>query len=158
MKAFVLQYLMPVLIIAISSSCSNEAAYKDASFKNITELNYGTSFGFCNGFCKHDVTIRSTKATYICYSWYPTVQTVTRTENLRTSALDSIYSVNTSAFFNLPETIGCPDCADGGAEWLEIELPNGNKHKVTFEYYNEPTSIKDQIRKLREVLSKNKCN
>jgi hypothetical protein len=151
MKTFIPRYMLPVLILLVSS-CTNDAGYK-----NITRLNYGTSFGECVGFCKHEVTIRSNKATFTCYSIYPTAQTLTKTDSIKITTLDSIYSLNTSTFFNLPETIGCPDCADGGAEWLEVELTNGTKHKVTFEYQHEPTSLQNQIQKLREVLSKNEC-
>jgi len=82
---------------------------------------------------------------------------LTKDTILKSSAVDSINSINTTSFFKLPETIGCPDCADGGAEWLEIILLNGKKHKVTFEYRNEPTQLKNQIIKLREILSKNEC-
>ena len=152
MKTVILQYLVSALIFVLSS-CSNEAVYN-----TITQLNYGTSFGECIGFCKHELTLKSNKATYTCYSYYPTIQTLTKTDSIKKSALDSIYNLNTSAFFNLPATIGCPDCADGGAEWLEIQLVNGNKHIVTFEYNNEPPSLKNQIMKLRELFSKNKCN
>lgn len=139
-------------MILFLSSCSNDAVYK-----NIKQLNYGTSFGECIGFCKHEVTLKTNKATFKCYSVYPTLQTLTSTDSIKGSAVDSIYSLDTNSFFNLPETIGCPDCADGGAEWLEVELTNGTKHKVTFEYQNEPASIKNQILKLREILHKNEC-
>lgn len=142
-----------VSMSSILLSCSNDAIYN-----NIVQLNYGTSFGECMGYCKHDVTIKSNKATFNCYSWNTTMQTLTKTDTIKSDALDSIYSMNTKSFFNLSETIGCPDCADGGAEWIEIELTNGNKHKVTFEYSHEPTILKDQIKKLRELLSINGCN
>ena len=152
MKTLIPRNILPVLILLVSS-CTNEAVYK-----NITRLNYGTSFGECVGFCKHDVTLLANKATYTCYSAYPTTQTLTKAESLRSSALDSIYSLNTTTFFNLPETIGCPDCADGGAEWLELKMLSGETHKVTFEYFKEPDFIKPQIEKLRKILSENNCN
>jgi len=151
MKTFAKQYLLPAVILFLSS-CSNDAVYK-----NIRQLSYGTSFGECIGFCTHQVALKTNKATFTCYSYYPTQQTLTSTDSIKGSAVDSIYSLDTTAFFNLPETIGCPDCADGGAEWLEVELTNGTKHKVTFEYQHEPASLKNQILKLREVLHKNEC-
>lgn len=151
-KTHIPQLLVQVFMIISLLSCSNDVLYKD-----IAQINYGTSFGECVGFCKHDVTLKKNKATFRCYSWYPAAQTVTKVDSIRNLTSDSIYSLNTTAFFNLPGTIGCPDCADGGAEWLEIELTNGNKHKVTFEYHHEPTLIKTQIIKLREVLSSNEC-
>lgn len=142
-----------IIVIALVSSCSNELIYN-----NIAQINYGTSFGMCVGFCKHEVTIKSNKATYNCYSRHPTTQTITKTFSISNSTLDSICKLNTASFFLLPETIGCPDCADGGAEWLEIELSTGEKHKVTFEYFKEPDFMKPQIEKLRNLLSKHNCN
>lgn len=153
MKIFIRLFPKLVLMIAIMPSCSNDVIYN-----NITQLNYGTSFGFCTGYCKRDVTIKSTKATFTCSSWYPDVQKLTKTDTVGSSAVDSICNLRTKSFFNLAETIGCPDCADGGAEWLEIELTNGKKHKVTFEYRHEPESIKEQIMILRKILNKNNCN
>jgi hypothetical protein len=131
-------HILIVLTIAVLPSCTNEI------YNNIARINYGTSFGECVGFCKREVTIISVNATFNCYSWYPTTQTVTNTLILDSTKLDSISRLNTSSFFELPEVIGCPDCADGGAEWLEIELTTGETHKVTFEYYKEPDFIKPQ--------------
>ncbi len=50
----------------------------------------------------------------------------------------------------LPKTIGCPDCADGGAEWIEIQSIDIHK-KVTFEYLNEPNSLTALVTELREL-------
>lgn len=40
--------------------------------------------------------------------------------------------IDVSAFQALNEQIGCPDCADGGAEWIEIQVGDTVK-RVTFE-------------------------
>lgn len=58
------------------------------------------------------------------------------------------------AFFELPEVIGCPDCEDGGAEWVEMKLQNGDKHKVYFEYLREPDVLKKLLAKLRSEMDK----
>ncbi len=63
-------------------------------------------------------------------------------------------TVDLNDFFSLPEIIGCPDCADGGAEWLEIEDFSGKKYKVTFEHGNTPLEIKNAIAALREQYEK----
>jgi len=152
MKNYIHQVIAILFIVISFSACSNDVLYK-----NIAQINYGTSFGECIGYCKHEVTIKSKAATYQCSSWSPTEQILTKDTLINSSTLDSIGNFSTSSFFKLPVSIGCPDCADGGAEWLEIILLNGDKHKVTFEYHNEPTLIKDQIIKLREILNKNEC-
>ena len=152
MRTLIQQILAIFITVTSLAACSNDVIYK-----NITQLNYGTSFGECIGYCKHEVTIKSKSATFKCSSWDVTMQTLTKEALISSTTSDSIYRFNTTSFFKLPETIGCPDCADGGAEWLEIILPDGDKHKVTFEYHHEPASIKDQIIKLREILNKNEC-
>lgn len=125
----------------------------------IKQIKYGTSFGECLGYCKHDMILSSGLTTYNCSGWSDTVKIITHDQVLTVSAWNSITTnLDSRSFLKLPETIGCPDCADGGAEWIEIELMNGNKHKVTFEYMNEPTLLKNSLIKLREMLGKNKCN
>lgn len=153
MKNFTYLPVNLAFMIVLQSSYSNDGIYN-----NIVQLKYGNSFGKCIGYCKHDITIKSTMATYTCSGWAPTVQTLTKTDSIKNSTLDSLCRFNTNSFFNLAETIGCPDCADGGAEWFEIVLTNGKIHRVTFEYYNEPANIKEQIILLRKILNKNVCN
>jgi len=124
----------------------------------IIQIKYGTSFGECTGYCKHDLVMKSNAVIYNCSSWNASIQPITHTDFLNAATWDGLkISLNTKDFFNLPSTIGCPDCADGGAEWLEINLKNGNTHKVTFEYNNEPALLKNYILKLREMLSSNEC-
>ena len=52
-----------------------------------------------------------------------------------------------NAIKDLPERIGCPDCADGGAEWLELSRSNETK-RVTFE---PPAGLPQQAALLAEL-------
>jgi len=131
---------------------------KTLTSSEIIRVKYGTSFGECIGYCKHDLDMKIGEIIYNCSGWNTNVQPITRTEVLSTAIWDGMkININVPDFFALPTTIGCPDCADGGAEWLEIELKNGNTHKVTFEYNNEPALLKSYIIKLREMLNTNDC-
>ena len=57
----------------------------------------------------------------------------------------------------MDDIIGCPDCADGGAEWLELGFEDRVK-RVTFEYMNEPEQLGDIIPELRILMeSFNDC-
>ena len=50
---------------------------------------------------------------------------------------------------------GCPDCADGGSEWVEI-THEGITKRVTFEAYNsipENNELVIQLRELRTYYS-----
>jgi len=143
--------LLGLCLFACTSSYENDSA--------IIQVSYGTSFGMCVGYCKQDMTLKSGIATYRCASWNDSVQPITRTEVLNAAVWDSVKAnLSPNIFFDLPQRIGCPDCADGGAEWVEIELANGESHKVTFEYRNEPTFLKNYLVKIREIKSKNDCN
>ncbi|MDO8435184.1 MAG: hypothetical protein Q7S89_00695, partial [bacterium] len=59
-------------------------------------------------------------------------------------------ALDVKKFNLLPERIGCPDCADGGAEWIEIFDGKATK-KVTFEYGASISGIDPFITKLREI-------
>jgi len=139
---------VPLLIFMLVLSCSNNN--EDGV---IVQISYGTSFGECIGYCKKDLIIKPGRVIYSRSSWYPVIRTITNTNDLGENDW-SFFKTNIllSPFLNLPKIIGCPDCADGGAEWIEIELDNGVKHKVTFEYHNEPSVVKSYIVELRKLL------
>ena len=57
-------------------------------------------------------------------------------------------NIHFDKFIKLDNVLGCPDCADGGGEWVEIKR-NGRTYKVTFEYGNEPKDLSNIIGLLR---------
>ena len=153
MKLKRFQLFLIILFVAFTTSCSNESLYR-----NVAQVNYGTSFGMCVGYCKRDVSIDSVYTSYGCAGWTKEVEPTLYKVQTTKSAWDSVkVLINNKAFFELPATIGCPDCADGGAEWVEVKLLNGTAHKVVFEYYNEPQQLQGSIAKLRQIAGKNKC-
>lgn len=142
-----LLYCLFLMVLVIS--CAKEEDKK--SFK----LNYGTSFNMCIGYCKKSMSLEAGYITYNRSEWVNTIETITCKEVLDNN--DWIFfneQLDISVFLKLQETIGCPDCADGGAEWIEIEQANGNKHKVTFEFMNEPSEMKGYIDKFRELAGR----
>ena len=153
MKLKRVQFFLVILLVTVISSCSNESLYR-----NVVQINYGTSFGMCVGYCKHDVSIDSVYTSYSCAGWTKELEPTLYKVQTTKSAWDSVkVLINNKAFFELPATIGCPDCADGGAEWVEVKLLNGTAHKVVFEYYNEPLQLQGSIAKLRQIAGKNEC-
>jgi hypothetical protein len=70
--------------------------------------------------------------------------------------LESIQKmINIEDFFKLNEIYGCPDCADGGTEWIEIITADKKTKKVTFEFGKNVPEIEKLInllRKEREAL------
>ena len=153
MKLKRFQLFLIILLVAFTASCSNESLYR-----KVAQVNYGTSFGMCVGYCKREVSIDSVYTSYSCAGWTKEVEPTLYKVQTTKSAWDSVkVLINNKAFFELPATIGCPDCADGGAEWVEVKLLNGTAHKVVFEYYNEPQQLQGSIAKLRQIAGKNKC-
>ena len=111
----------------------------------------GTSFGECVGYCKKELVITSEKMTYIKSSWdgsTPEVRNELVTSSEKWNIL--INNLKEDKFNSLPEVIGCPDCADGGAEWIEIFDGKTNK-KVTFEYGASISEIDSLVKELREI-------
>ena len=140
-----------ILLLLMSISCQK----KDEDESSIIQINYGTSFGMCIGYCKKEVYIKSGNVTYKHSGWMDSIITKTCSDSLPQENWSSLLSgLDTKKFFDLPGTIGCPDCADGGAEYVEIETFSGDKHKVTFEYLKEPELLKNTITDLRKQAEK----
>jgi len=141
-----------LLVVGFGMSCEKNDV-------EISQIKYGTSFGMCVGYCKREILLKSGSVTYSRSGWIDTIETISCTELLSELSWNSFKSVlDSKKFFELPQIIGCPDCADVGSEWIEIEALSGKKHKVTFEYMNEPDELKDCIIGLREqIVESNHC-
>ena len=123
--------------------------------KDIVSISSGTSFGFCRGYCQRSINIKTDPYKLIArkepnfpQDEYPPVVkqfpfTLAEWKNL-TNLVDP------QGFRALNDTIGCPDCADGGAEWIEIKWPSLTK-RVTFEFGKTINGFKALIEALRQI-------
>lgn len=153
MKNLVKKATILLFFLIVLCSCT-----KNENSDSLVQIKYGTSFGECIGYCKKDLTLKSGTVFYKHYGWVNTVEPITYSDILEENIWSYLKEkLDIASFMALPTTIGCPDCADGGAEWIEIELVNGDKHKVTFEYYNEPNAVKNYISELREMMKNFEC-
>ncbi|MBI2547997.1 protease complex subunit PrcB family protein [Candidatus Woesearchaeota archaeon] len=119
----------------------------------IKTIKYGTSFGECRGYCKRELTIMPppeiTKITYSKYNTNYSLPDINDTDPFTTQQwIELLKVVDLEAFYALPERIGCPDCLDGGAEWIEIVEENESK-RVTFEYGSSVPEIYTFLTTLR---------
>lgn len=122
-------------------------------------LRYGTSFGMCTEYCILEMKITSVGIKYTETAWNmredlpklkPKVKAIIFSE-IEWNEL--IAKINFNSFSKLDDRIGCPDCNDGGAEWIEIGM-GGKLKKVTFEYsasIAEINNLLEPIRKLRDL-------
>lgn len=121
----------------------------------IVSVKHGSSFGMCNGYCFNEYTYNESSAIKYSKGWgrtdlsnYPDKFDTT---DFSTKDWDNLLSTfDTVKFYALPEIIGCPDCADGGAEWVEI-VTKDKTVKVTFEFGNNITEISGLLTLLREI-------
>lgn len=143
--------LKSLIIIAVGFtglSCSEE------HLRDFNTIKYGTSFGMCEGYCTISITIQNDSALYEKSSLsdeatYPS----TECESNFPQYADFRSQIDPEVFYDLPETIGCPDCADGGAEWIELQSSK-TSHRVTFELGKAPEEFNNYIENLRFYIQR----
>ena len=150
-----LENLPPVTLVCLCI-ISLLSCIVQRSNTSITYIRYGTSFGMCEGYCFNEKMIDPSFTTTISKAQGRSLQKnlPDKTDTSRTSSeqwRSLLDKIDTRSFFKLPERIGCPDCADGGAEWIEIGTGT-TSHKVVFE---KGADI-EQLRDLLELLRKTK--
>ena len=144
-----------IIFISIQLLVSCEADDDMLTYDSeIVSISYGTSFGMCLGYCDRSLEIMGTDI------WFnATGQTVTGDlpdiDLQGTISIEEweelVESIEMLVFRNMEEVIGCPDCADDGAEWIEITTDQLS-HKVVFEFNNAPEQFENYIDDLRELM------
>jgi hypothetical protein len=144
-----------VLSLFLISSCTQENLRSEASvsLENLT-IKSGQSFGFCVGKCYSEIAIKGKKVTLLVKETSSKGNSNIKNEYTFTDELTDAQVSAISSAFDLtkinakPDVIGCPDCADGGAEWIAIEQGESVK-KVTFEYGKDVPELEKLVNLLR---------
>ena len=133
----------------------------------------GTFFGHCGGYCTQDFVITRDKIIYtqianpIGGGETKPLPVIKQEIPIKPEKWDDLLRVNAYADFQkLPNRIGCPNCADGGAEWIEVNKASRLdcqtprrlfSKKVTFEY-GKPlpanNAFAEKLRQLRTEVIK----
>gem|GEM_PF-497763 len=148
-----LRNIAVLVLIASLSNCEEEAGKNDPADPEY--IKYGTSFGECLGYCVKTIKVTDSKIEFYKNGWdlngiLPEVS--------YTEAINNYYwrmlaeKIDYDSFLRLGTAIGCPDCTDGGAVWIEIKV-NDTVHKVIFENENEPDEVKEYIGYLRAYIN-----
>jgi hypothetical protein len=122
----------------------------------VTKVASTTSFGMCVGYCKTTLEISEKEAVLTREAWGrgagANLPLQRLTAPMSAQEWQDIASAAEAAKIDaLPERIGCPDCADGGAESLTIEGP-GRAKTITFDHgaaIAEAQPLLDRVRALR---------
>jgi hypothetical protein len=126
----------------------------------IVRVAAGDSFGECLGYCQRDVEVDRSETKFTASGWnrdgtLPTVDSTRSTDAALFGLLSN--AVTWTRFSSLDSVYGCPDCTDGGAEWIELEDASGRVKRVTFEYAFPPeplTAMADTLRSIRVDYAK----
>lgn len=119
------------------------------SNQEIISVLHGTNFGHCRGYCRKDVVFYPDQVDYFEVS-VDSARNPVKVQNFKNSvAWKSIVDkIDWNKFSNLKESYGCPDCADGGSEYIEIKTISGTK-RVTIEFNKEMPELEPLLTELR---------
>ena len=144
------------------SSDTAESLYKrwgmlDDESRSQTIIKTGTYAGLCLGYCIHDFVITSEKILYsqkglefvsdVREKLPVKIKQIPISESKWQELTDSI---DLQKFNSIPERIGCPGCADGIVEWIEISDGKKTK-KIEFEPKDSIPEINELVIMLREI-------
>ena len=93
---------------------------------------FGSSFGMCAGYCWSEFTLHEwgivgvRKSGPLENAEKPDQTIWARITSNRMGVV--LAAIDTMAVGEANETMGCPDCADGGSCWIKIERPGKVKH------------------------------
>lgn len=113
----------------------------------------GTYFGECLGYCNDQLVITPERILYSLMSnvrdkEYPDITSEISIKRDDWNSLIALIDFET--LVSLPDTIGCPDCADQGGEWIEISDGQHTK-RVDFEFNASVHEIDDFVKYLRRI-------
>ena len=152
-----MRFLHATGLLLLVASPILTASCDDAPFGHLPDdavIRWGTSFGECIGYCTQEVEVTPTLARLTRTSSDPSHYPARVEERDVSGATwsDLRAAVEASDITSLDDIYGCPDCADGGAEWVEVET-QGSKKKVVFEAGDPPRGVASLVDALRSVRS-----
>ena len=116
------------------------------------QINSGTSYGECWGYCVFELELDNSNALFTAsgWGWYEFPDLLLE-DNLNQEMWQQIIELIDFEYFqSLDDVYGCPDCADGGAEFIEI-IYDGVAKQVTFDAYTEIDGIQELTILLRDL-------
>lgn len=145
-------FCVAALTLALTGCAS--AAAPQAS--GVTRVVSTTSFGMCVGYCTTELEITEGRAvlTRLARGGRGAPQGLppqTYSMPLSASEWQDIQRLAAQADFNaLPDVIGCPDCADGGAESLSVQGAGGSE-SVTLEFRADVRELQPLLTRVRAI-------
>jgi hypothetical protein len=140
-------------LAAVLASCASAAVTQQP---DITRVVSTTSFGMCVGYCTTELEITEGQAVLTRLArggrGAPGSLPPQRySMPLTASEWREIQSLAAAADFDaLPDVVGCPDCADGGAEGLTVEDADGAE-SVSLEFRANVREVQPLLTRVRAI-------
>jgi len=145
---------IPLLLACSASGTDNPFPASGGEQLQALALRSGTSFGMCAGYCLTELRIDTLGVTLTETSQVQDLPPRIRTLPLSDSDRDQLAeAVDTAAIRGLAGVHGCPDCADGGAEWIAFGA-GSDSARVTFEFGAAIDGIEPLQAVMRELRSR----
>lgn len=147
--------LMIFLAVLLSVFTACETPKKVISDETIISITHGTNFGHCRGYCRKEVVFSEDQMLYV-ESGVDQTATPVKTKKFDNSSKEwskLVGLLDLKKFNNMKESYGCPDCADGGSEYIEIKTIGGTK-RVTIEYGTAFPDLEPLLTELRTQRKK----
>lgn len=143
--------LLPVLALALAA-----CATAPAPSASVTRVVSTTSFGMCVGYCTTRLEITESQAVLIREARggrgapqnLPAQRYATPLSAAEWQEIQRLASQ--ADLTRVPDVVGCPDCADGGAEGLTIESGAGSE-SVSLEFRAELPAAQGLLSRVRGI-------
>lgn len=151
--------LAAAVVAAALGAWACGSATTAATGSGVTKITSTTSFGMCAGYCKTTLELTSGQAVLTREGWgrgtaggnLPAERTqaaVSAKDWQEIAELAAAAKIET-----LPDRIGCPDCADGGAESLTI-VGTGRNKTIAFDHGADIKEAQPLLKRVREFRAK----
>lgn len=134
-----------LLALLLTPACDSPSRPSEIALVRAT-----TSFGFCVGYCQTTIEITADQVVYVKEGWQgePPLR---RTGTMTSSEWNDLRrAVDRARLEALPDVIGCPDCADGGAEAVGVVAADWSK-TVTFDHGDDVPQIQPLLDRVRAI-------
>ena len=136
----------------------SNASQIDTPEIQIEKITFQNSFGECIGFCTQTIEIENKKIVFISEYNLGELEPIRCERDLTDEEWEELQNdLDIDQFLRLDDVFGCPDCADGGASFIEIKFANAETKKVTFEFKNPPSIMEEYAEMLQTLLDGANC-
>ena len=137
-----------LIAVALAAACGSPTHPSETPVAFV----HSVSFGFClpSSYCTSRLELSEDEAvlTYVSRE----AGSIVRRQAVDAALWRTVTSaLQPAALRSLPGTVGCPDCADGGTERIEVTFDDGQTAAVSFEYRARVDGIDALAVALREV-------